>query len=604
MAYTFRNAWVVCLLVLGLALVCRRLPGGETAGLDARERELLAGLSSNPNDGLPRRYAVAAVVGGEAPRALATLGTLFSKELGGKGSARLPQSAYDPLCRAADAYLLLRCHRDFARGTPLRRDVAEWLFDSDAHLALFMEGISPEDDWPACYRLIETLFDHDPQGREAFRGLILALALVWDQPRPLLHNQMGPSPPKDAPDVPRLYDYFRLLYSSSRAKVAYGDLSLVVLTFVVDVPVPLDELLWVQKNVKGSQGQWEQKFYDITYDAGRIDRGQYDWPHGSYTLAAIRDHGGICVDQAYYANVTARAYGIPALLFVGAGRRGPHAWFGYLKDKNRWELDAGRFAHDKYATGHALNPQLNQPMTDHDLEYLCQRILDSAKYRDASRYARLACVLLDLGMTDQARNFADLSLEQVRAYVLPWRIHEEILRGQKRSEDLLKLWDAEANAFRKYPDMVASLRQKQAGLLRSLGRDADATKLLERQEDRLDPDRDDLARRLASDQVRQAYDGGNYALARSKLEDLLNEQQAEGQKVLPLLDVYLDLTRETEQTTEAAKFMKRYTDGMQRRSVDDPRTRGVFLELLIRAYENAGDLSNAERTRKKLDRLR
>ena len=243
-------------------------------------------------------------------------------------------------------------------------------------------------------------------------------------------------------------------------------------------------------------------------------------------------------------------------------------------------------------------------MTDHDLEYLCQRILDSAKYRDASRYARLACVLLDLGMTDQARNFADLSLEQVRAYVLPWRIHEEILRGQKRSEDLLKLWDAEANAFRKYPDMVASLRQKQAGLLRSLGRDADATKLLERQEDRLDPDRDDLARRLASDQVRQAYDGGNYALARSKLEDLLNEQQAEGQKVLPLLDVYLDLTRETEQTTEAAKFMKRYTDGMQRRSVDDPRTRGVFLELLIRAYENAGDLSNAERTRKKLDRLR
>jgi hypothetical protein len=242
-------------------------------------------------------------------------------------------------------------------------------------------------------------------------------------------------------------------------------------------------------------------------------------------------------------------------------------------------------------------------MTDHDVEYLCQRVLDSARHRDASRFARLACVLLDLGLTDQAWNFAGLSLERVRAQLLPWRIQEEILRHQKRSEELLRLWEAQAGAFRKYPDMVAGIRQKQAELLRGLGRDAQAAKLLERHEGRVDRDRDDLARRLASDQVRQAYESGDYTAARAKLEDLLSAQQAEGQKVLPLLEAYLELTRETQQTSEAAKFMKRYAEAMQRRYANDPRTRTVFLQFLVRAYENAGDLNNAERTRKKLDRL-
>jgi hypothetical protein len=83
----------------------------------------------------------------------------------------------------------------------------------------------------------------------------------------------------------------------------------------------------------------------------------------------------------------------------------------------------------------------------------------------------------------------------------------------------------------------------------------------------------------------------------------LSAQQAEGQKVLPLLEAYLELTRETQQTSEAAKFMKRYAEAMQRRYANDPRTRTVFLQFLVRAYENAGDLNNAERTRKKLDRL-
>ena len=571
--------------------------------LDELEEMLRSHPHANAKRGLFRVYAVEALTRDETDRGLEQLARLFARELENQRAQRLAPSRMALLQKAADAALLLRFSHGRA-SRPLRRDVARWLFASDRRLSVFLETVTAQDDWENCRVLLETLYDNDAEGRDEFLNLILALAVVWDQPRPEMHGQMGGNRLPFEVDAVARYDYFKRLYASREAKLQYRDLSVIALTFVVDVPVPLEELQWALKNVRGSARMWKTKFSAIEYARERVARGEYQWQHGPYTLAAIRENGGICVDQAYYATLSARAHGIPALLFAGEGRRGPHAWFGYLKDRSHWDLDAGRYAYDRYATGSALNPQFNRPMTDHDLEYVCDRALRSARYAKAAGYGRLAAVLLGLDCLDTAAQSAEEALSLVRIYALPWQVLEEVLAKKDQPEELLALMDRQANAFRNFPDQLALIRQRQAELLTRLGREREAARLLERSENRLDRERDDLERFLGSEQVRLAMEKGDHKSARTKLEQLLRDQKNEGQKIMRLVQAYLELTRETGQTKEAARFLRNYVRALQRRYGGNPRNDTVFLRLLLQAYENDGDERNAERVSKKIERLR
>ena len=70
------------------------------------------------------------------------------------------------------------------------------------------------------------------------------------------------------------------------------------------------------------------------YDNGRISDASsvYSWPYPSYLLADILKKGGICIDQAYYAETIGKGRGIPTIGFTGYGMDGAHAWFGYLSN--------------------------------------------------------------------------------------------------------------------------------------------------------------------------------------------------------------------------------------------------------------------------------
>jgi len=578
--------------------------GNDADDLTELERRFAKKAEASARSGLFREYAIKALTTKQTGRALTVLSDFFLQQLGKRG-ARLNGPRMDILSSAADPFLLLRICHDKRSTFTFRRDVAEWLFASDEHVSLFLSVVPLDGDWALSSRLIETLYDHDPEGREQFLKLILALSVVWDRPRPPLHFQMGAGGmlPFEV-NITERYDHFKWLYRKRKAKIPYRDLSVTALTFVVDLPVPMSEIRWALENVRGAANGWQKKFDDIRYDKGRIARQAYQWPHGAYTLAAIRELGGICVDQAYYATITARAYGIPALIFVGEGRRGPHAWFGYLKDRGRWELDAGRYRYDKYATGRAYDPRLKRPMTDHDLEYACARALHSSTHAKATRYGRLAVVLLGLGFLEDAADCANACIDLTRIYDLPWRVLEDVLTRQKKPEQLLKLLDRKANAFRGYPDYVAGIRQQQAEILRGLGRTREAEELLTRQERRLRSKRDDLSRFLVTDQIRAAYEAGDHVQARTKMEELLRNQKHEGQKVMALLQAYIGLTDATKQTKEAARFLRRFLDSMRRRYGDNPHNEAIFLQMQLKAYENDGDERNAKRIRKKLDGLR
>jgi tetratricopeptide (TPR) repeat protein len=377
----------------------------------------------------------------------------------------------------------------------------------------------------------------------------------------------------------------------------YEVLSVSALAFVVDTPVPITELAWVSENVKGSRTNWARKFSDIEYDQDRYERGAYNWERGSYTLANIEEYGGICVDQAYYAAMTARALGIPAIYFRGIGKRGGHAWFGYMKSQTNWEMDVGRYIYDDYITGTSIHPQTNRPMTDHDVEYNCDRILYADQFARATAYGRLGRALLEMGDLESADYLAGRAARLAQLYDPAWQIQETVLRRRKQLDACLRLLEAKERVFSRYPDYLIDIAKKKAEILIQLGRGVEAQRVLATALTRLGRHREDLAGELRMHIITQLVAAGQTQEARSEFEKLLEQYQDSGQKAFPLIQHYLAFTKQTGQTEEGVRFLSRY---LKRVGGLAEEAEGQLDIFLIQAYENNGDTVKADRLRNRL----
>ncbi len=494
--------------------------------------------------------------------------------------------------------------RNTNRPIKIRDDVLEWLFNSNIRLRLLADTFSQDDNMQGVIKIIETLYDADPAGRDIFFNLIIAMAVVWDQKRPLTHYQMGPNTLAYKPQIKDRYNFFRKLYSTNSGKLLYKELDIQSLCLVVDTPVPISELEWARDNVKGSRSNWNKKYSQIVYDHQRLDRGIYIWPYGEYSLAKIEEIGGICVDQAYYAAITARAHGIPALYFSGPGRRGGHAWFSYKKGKNNWALDCGRYLYDKYATGNSINPQTNRKMTDHDVDYTCDHSLRSRLYQTANCYTRIANILFNHKEYSLARSCTKEARTRAKRYEEPWDIEIETwLREGNKNKAIITL-EAKAKAFSKYPDISTAARKREAKLLIEMGRTAESEKVLRRQAKRVMQDRDDLGRDIVANNIKNAIETGDVRQSRKDMEDLRTDQKEEGSKIFPLIQVYLNLTKRTGQTHEAAKFMRRYTRELIRTYGETANNKQIIYAILLQTYENDNDERGANKVKKEIARIR
>lgn len=545
---------------------------------------------------IAREYMLACMEERQLAEGMEALAALLKREGEGIRSPLLSPVRLNALLTSADALKMLDLCRRHAGLDRIGKESLRWLFRSNSRLSLVVENLSPHDDLAGFLGVVDQLSDHDPKQRDAFLPLILAMALVWDQPRPPLHHQMGASVPNYKPALEDRYDYFKELYSSSKAAIRFDRLSVSALTLVVDTPVPITELRWARDHVRGSRANWGRKFRDIEYDDDRLKRQAYSWDSGPYTLAAIEKEGGICVDQAYYATITARAHGIPAMIFVGQGRRGSHAWIGYMKSETDWQMDVGRYEYDKYATGHTVDPQTNRQMTDHDVEYRCTRSLKTSKASLASRYTRIADALARLGAPTAAEAFADKAVELGPLDTTAWGIVEKAVEIERDDRKLYRILSRKADIFQRFPDYFADIRRRQAEVLRRLGREAEAKRLLNTLENRLDDDRGDLAGAVALERIKSMLENGDNEGAREKLEDLIKDQIDEGEKILPLVQTYLRITKESGQEKAALRFLKIYL----KRVEVDARGQAALDRLLLQAYLNAGDERGAARLRDRM----
>ena len=245
-------------------------------------------------------------------------------------------------------------------GEPLTPELQSWLVGHADFSAEFFTLFSPLDYAPNVLRILNELYFHDPARFSNYANLALALAVVYDVSPPAgwPHGQVTPAAlPRKFPPATAAFAWWAQQDQLGRTYHKLKELGAAELKFVVDTAAPLDELEWSQQIADYPLSLLPRAYTMIRYRPDRVARNAMRWPGPTYRLADILGAGGICVDQAYFAAEFGKARGVPTLLFRGEGGSGRHAWFGFLDGKQNWQLDAGRFAEQRFVTGFAYDPQ-------------------------------------------------------------------------------------------------------------------------------------------------------------------------------------------------------------------------------------------------------
>ncbi len=334
-----------------------------------------------------------------------------------------------------------------------------WLLENAEFSDEFYAVLQAVDYLPEVFRILSDLHRADPARFRTYANLALAIAVVYDVPPPPYwpHTQVTPAAlPRR---WPKPLDAFVWWTHEDRQGHTYLPLSRLAteeLKFVVDAAAPFDDLAWSQEIVNYPLDQFAKTYSLIKYRRDRNNLSAAVWPGPTYSLPAILGAGGICVDQAYFASEAGKARGVPTLLFRGAGNDVRHAWFGYLDGHLQWQLDAGRYAEQKFVTGVAFDPQTWRPISDHELKFIAERFHALPSYQQSRIHAEFAGDYLVTGEAAAAVAAARKAVNYERRNQNAWEI---LLRAEKAAGFTPKQIEAtlyEAmQAFARYPDLEA-----------------------------------------------------------------------------------------------------------------------------------------------------
>ena len=358
-------------------------------------------------------------------------------------------------------------------GRWLSPELQGWLMGNPGFSQEFFTLLAPQDYLPAVFQILNSLHHDDPARFARYASLALAIAVVYDVAPPPWwpHAQVSAAalprklpPPKDA------FAWWIKEDAAGRTFHRLARLPADELKFVVDAAAPFDQLTWSQQIADYPLAQLDRAYTMIRYRQDRIANNNPVWPGPTYALHFILRDGGICVDQAYFATETGKARGVPTLLFYGAGNDGRHAWFGYLDGAQKWQLDAGRYAEQRFVTGHALDPQTWREISDHELQFLAERFRTLPTFRQSQTHVAFANDYLAAGAAEAAAVAARKAVTMERRNVTAWEtlVKAEIAAGRTPRQRENTLREA-AIALQIYPDLEAAFVNRVSASLRARG---------------------------------------------------------------------------------------------------------------------------------------
>ncbi len=338
----------------------------------------------------------------------------------------------------------------------------------------FFLTLNPADNPMNVLSILQQLYAADPARFAAYQNLAIALAVVYDVPPPpgWPHGQVSAQAlPRQMMNPLEAFNYWTKADRENRTLHKLKWLGAGELKFVVDTGALSNEMDWAQQNITQPLADFAKVYDLVRYRKDRLQASQFMWPKASYQLPLILQDGGICVDQAYFASMAGKARGIPTLLFRGAGLDGRHAWFGYLDAQQRWQLDCGRYAEQKYVVGLAFDPQTWGNINDHELLFLSERFRALPTYKLSVTHALFAAEYLRSGRPDLALKAAREAVNRERRNLAAWQVllqaQQALAPGDLRAREGL-LHEA-VQAFQKYPDLEKEFSRLLVATLRARG---------------------------------------------------------------------------------------------------------------------------------------
>ena len=341
----------------------------------------------------------------------------------------------------------------------------------------FLNALSPYDDQERALAIYSGLQQTHPEEVGDYTALAVALALVFDQPFPAgwPHHFVDPSDVPRPQVTPAERFLFYVHSSQNRGSLVFDPrrLSAAELKFVIDTPITIPELSDLQQKV---QVPLDKLFTAVKYDLTRLESGDYIWPHGSYTLTKISQRGGLCVDQAYFTVQTAKAKGIPSIIFLGQGNSGEHAWIGYLERAGLWRFDLAKLRNENYPVGQAYDPQTWRRLTDSECQFLSRRRQSGGAYRFARNF--LTWAELNSG-ADFAIESTRLARKAAPEYLWAWEEESRRLSESNATVEVkARFWKDWINAFSKQKDLRFRGQKRLLALLEEAGEEARYNRLL------------------------------------------------------------------------------------------------------------------------------
>ncbi|MCE9518608.1 MAG: FHA domain-containing protein [Verrucomicrobia bacterium] len=385
---------------------------------------------------------------------------------------------------------------------PERQEFILWLFAHPAILTTFDDTILPQDKPREVMQAWWEIWKSDKDGREPFSSLAIACALVFDEPVRINPAIFGTTTVSSALETSEketeasALQHYRFFRDSSKRGVLRAPIAEMTprdLVWVVDAPVPESELTWAQKHMSLSRSSWSKAYGMIRYRMDRATQGVN--PYKAYTLAEILKEGGICGDQAYFAAITAKANGIPAMVISGVGDRGGHAWFGYKALRNEWNLTTGRYS-DNYAAGSTTDPQTHETIKEHELKMFADPIRRTDGYAKSAQLVALAKVFVSAKRDDLASVTLDVALKITPKHLDAWFEKLAALRAAKiKAEDWQREIAKMRTTFHGWSDVIQQIDKIEAEYVSSQGDYETARKLVHRNTARMgikDQERTDL----------------------------------------------------------------------------------------------------------------
>ncbi|MBI5767080.1 MAG: hypothetical protein HZA93_04745 [Verrucomicrobia bacterium] len=370
-----------------------------------------------------------------------------------------------------------------ARAAPLGQALAPelqaWLLGNTAFSAEFFAVLEPVDYLPNVFQILNELHHRDAARFKKYASLALALAVVYDVPPPpdWPHAQVTAAAlPRKFPPAHEAFAWWTHQDEIGRTYHRLARLGAAELKYVVDAAAPFPELEWGARISDYPLSQLARAYTMVRYRNDRLANNNPVWTGKTYRLPDILGAGGICVDQSYFATEIGKARGVPTLFFHGAGKDGRHAWFGFLDSNGKWQLDAGRYAEQRFVTGFARDPQTWGELTDHELQFLSERFRQLPSFQQSRVHAAFAADFLAAGDFDAAARAARKAVNYERRNQDGWEVlvtaAQKSGRDAKTVENVLR--EAALAFHTRYPDLEAAYVNRVAASLRARGQTSEA----------------------------------------------------------------------------------------------------------------------------------